>query len=84
MAPRVIVVGSGIIGACIGLRLAQSGADVTIVEGEAPGAGTSGTSFAWLDASHPSLAGYVELQYRRAGCLAPAAATRWAVRGGCR
>lgn len=61
MAPRVIVVGSGIIGACIGLRLAQSGADVTIIEGEAPGAGTSGTSFAWLDASHPSLAGYVEL-----------------------
>ncbi len=61
MAARVIVVGSGIIGACIGLRLAQSGADVTIIEGEAPGAGTSGTSFAWLDASHPSLAGYVEL-----------------------
>ena len=61
MAQRVIVVGSGIIGACIGLRLAQSGADVTIIEGEAPGAGTSGTSFAWLDASHPSLAGYVEL-----------------------
>ena len=61
MAQRVIVVGSGIIGACIGLRLAQSGADVTIIEGDAPGAGTSGTSFAWLDASHPSLAGYVEL-----------------------
>jgi glycine/D-amino acid oxidase-like deaminating enzyme len=61
MAPRVIVVGSGVIGACIGLRLSQAGADVTIVEAEAPGAGTSGTSFAWLDASHPSLSGYVEL-----------------------
>ena len=45
----------------IGLRLAQSGANVTIIEGEAPGAGTSGTSSpGWTPATRRS-AGYVEL-----------------------
>ena len=61
MRRRVVVVGAGIVGTCVGLRLAKQGADVTLVEAEAPGAGTSGTSFAWLDASHPSLAPYVGL-----------------------
>jgi len=61
MGRRVVVVGAGIVGTCVGLRLAQQGAEVTLIESEALGAGTSGTSFAWLDASHPSLTPYVGL-----------------------
>lgn len=58
---RVVVIGAGIVGACVGLRLSQRGADVTLIDRLGPGEGTSGTSFAWLDASHPSLEPYVGL-----------------------
>lgn len=58
---QIIVVGAGIVGASLALRLAQRGAEVTLVEAREPGIGTTGTSFAWIDASHPSLAPYVEL-----------------------
>jgi glycine/D-amino acid oxidase-like deaminating enzyme len=61
MARRVVVVGSGLVGACVGMRLAQRGAEVTVLDAGRPGEGTSGSSFAWVDASHPSLAPYVEL-----------------------
>jgi glycine/D-amino acid oxidase-like deaminating enzyme len=58
---RIVVVGAGVVGACVALRLAQSGAEVTVLEAASPGEGTSGTSFAWIDASHKSLDPYVEL-----------------------
>lgn len=45
---RVVVIGAGVIGACVALRCAQAGAKVTIVERQFPGAGTSGNSFASL------------------------------------
>ncbi len=61
MGRRVVVVGAGIVGTCVALRMAQQGVDVTLIEAGAPGAGTSGTTFSWLDASHPSLAPYVQL-----------------------
>jgi len=61
MAPRVVVVGAGLIGGCAAMRLAQRGAHVTLLDAGAPGEGTTGSSFAWVDASHPSLAPYVEL-----------------------
>jgi glycine/D-amino acid oxidase-like deaminating enzyme len=61
MGTRIVVVGAGIVGTCISLRLAQRGADVTLIDERGPGEGTSGTSFAWLDASHPSLEPYVGL-----------------------
>jgi glycine/D-amino acid oxidase-like deaminating enzyme len=61
MTPRVVVVGSGLIGTCVAVRLAQRGADVTLLDADTPGEGTTGSSFAWIDASHPSLAPYVEL-----------------------
>ena len=48
---RCVVVGAGIIGATVAFRLAQRGAAVTLVERGLPGAGTSGTSFAWANAS---------------------------------
>jgi glycine/D-amino acid oxidase-like deaminating enzyme len=58
---RVIVVGAGIVGSFVALRLAQRGADVTLVDASSPGSGTTGTSFAWIDASHPALDGYLDL-----------------------
>jgi D-hydroxyproline dehydrogenase subunit beta len=55
MTARCVVIGAGIIGSCISLRLAQHGADVTVVEADQPGSGTTGSSFAWVGASHPGL-----------------------------
>ena len=61
MSARIVVVGAGVVGTCVAMRLAQQGAEVTLVEAASPGEGTSGTSFAWIDASHKSLDPYVEL-----------------------
>lgn len=46
---RVIIIGAGAIGATLSYRLAQAGAQVTTVERRYPGAGTTGSSFAWLN-----------------------------------
>jgi glycine/D-amino acid oxidase-like deaminating enzyme len=48
---RIVVIGAGVIGLNIAWRLAETGAQVTVVEASTPGTGTSGTSFAWLNAS---------------------------------
>jgi glycine/D-amino acid oxidase-like deaminating enzyme len=62
MSQKVVVVGAGAIGAATALRLAQAGAQVTVVEAAAgPGKGTSATSFAWIGASSPGLRGYFDL-----------------------
>lgn len=53
-APRpskVVVIGAGIMGAAIGYELAKRGAQVTILERAAPASGTTGDSFAYLNAS---------------------------------
>ena len=48
---RIGVVGAGIVGASIAYHLACRGAKVTIFEAERPGAGASGKSFGWLNAT---------------------------------
>lgn len=49
---RVIVIGAGVIGAAMALRLARAGAEVTVIDAaQAPGAGATGASFGWLNAS---------------------------------
>lgn len=48
-APRVAVVGAGIVGASIAMHLARAGARVTVFESTAPAAGATGNSFAWID-----------------------------------
>ena len=55
MAARCVVVGAGIVGSCIALRLAEQGAEVTVVEAGRPGYGATANSFAWVGASHPGL-----------------------------
>lgn len=55
MTARCVVIGAGIIGSCISLRLSEQGADVTVIEADRPGSGATGSSFAWVGASHPGL-----------------------------
>jgi len=58
---RVVVVGAGLLGAAVADRLAAGGAEVTVVEADRPGAGTSGTSFAWVNAQDKAPAAYFAL-----------------------
>lgn len=46
---RIVVIGAGALGSVTAYRLSQAGAKVTIVERRFPGAGTTGSSFAWLN-----------------------------------
>jgi glycine/D-amino acid oxidase-like deaminating enzyme len=46
---RVVVVGAGVYGAAVGAALARRGAEVTVVDARAPGSGTSGTTFSWVN-----------------------------------
>ena len=58
---RVVVVGGGIVGSALTYRLAQAGADVTLLEAGRLGHGTSITSFAWLNANNKPPQPYHEL-----------------------
>jgi len=58
---RCNVIGAGIIGTCTELRLAQRGAQVTLLEASLPGDGTTGTTFAWVNASSTHPREYFEL-----------------------
>jgi glycine/D-amino acid oxidase-like deaminating enzyme len=46
---KMIVIGAGVMGASVAFRLAQAGADVTVIEATRIGGGTSGISFAWIN-----------------------------------
>lgn len=48
---KTIVIGAGIIGALTAYRLAQAGAEVTVIEAGQPGGAASGASFGWINAS---------------------------------
>jgi glycine/D-amino acid oxidase-like deaminating enzyme len=48
---RIVVVGAGVVGAAVAYRLAQAGAAVTIVERRRAGAGMSGATFAYVNAT---------------------------------
>jgi glycine/D-amino acid oxidase-like deaminating enzyme len=64
MPKRVIVIGSGIIGASTAWHLAMAGADVTVLEaGEAGGVATR-NSWAWLNASWGNPEPYFRLRIR--------------------
>jgi len=62
---RVCIVGAGILGASAAYHAARIGLDVTIIERDAPGAGTTGASFAWVNAQDKEPAAYFALN--RAG-----------------
>jgi glycine/D-amino acid oxidase-like deaminating enzyme len=48
---QIVVAGAGIMGASIAYRLAKRGAKVTIVEASHAGAGATGKSFGWINAT---------------------------------
>ena len=58
---HVVVIGAGVIGASIAAGLARRGATVTVVERDWPGAGTSATSFAWINSNGKEPQSYFEL-----------------------
>lgn len=46
---RIVVIGAGAVGAALSYRLAQAGALITTVERRFPGAGTTGSTFAYIN-----------------------------------
>ncbi len=49
---KVVVIGAGLLGSSVADELAGRGADVTVLDAGRPGSGTSGSSFAWVNAQH--------------------------------
>jgi glycine/D-amino acid oxidase-like deaminating enzyme len=58
---KVIVIGAGVMGASAAFRLAQAGADVTVLEAGRVGGGTSGISFAWTNSHNKPPRAYHDL-----------------------
>lgn len=59
--PRVVVVGGGVLGACIAGACAARSARVTLLDAAVPGSGTSSTSFAWANAQKKRPESYFRL-----------------------
>jgi glycine/D-amino acid oxidase-like deaminating enzyme len=49
VAGYVVVIGAGVYGAAVAASLARRGARVTVVDAGAPGGGTSGATFSWVN-----------------------------------
>jgi len=49
MVEHVVVIGAGVYGASVSAALRRRGARVTVVDAGAPGGGTSGATFSWLN-----------------------------------
>ena len=83
---KIVVIGAGAIGASAAYRLAQAGADVTVLDMTRAGGGTSGISYAWTNAHRKPPKSYHDLNV--AGMKAHAAlrdefgATPWWHGGG--
>ncbi|MFL6126810.1 NAD(P)/FAD-dependent oxidoreductase [Actinophytocola sp.] len=60
---RVIVIGAGVVGAAVAAGLARRGAEVTVLEAERPGAGTTGNTFAWVNAGGKEPESYFALNH---------------------
>jgi glycine/D-amino acid oxidase-like deaminating enzyme len=65
---RCVVIGAGILGASVAARLASAGMQVTLLDRDRPGRGTSKWSFAWLNSNDKAPRHYHDLNH--AGILA--------------
>ena len=63
MPRRCAVIGAGVIGACLALRLAEAGLEVTLLDQDQPGQATSRWSFAWLNSNDKAPRAYHELNH---------------------
>ncbi len=82
---RVVVIGGGVIGSALGYRLAQSGAQVTVVDRAYPGAGTTGNSFGYINGTFKTPRSYQRLNVmsiRDHEALADELDAHWAWVGG--
>lgn len=57
----VVIIGAGVVGVSVAAGLARRGAAVTLVERDVPGAGTSSTSYAWVNANGKEPRAYYDL-----------------------
>lgn len=70
---RIAVVGAGIVGASVAMRLAEAGARVWLLDAAQPGRGTTARSFAWVNANGKTPRDYFDLnvagmaEHRRLG-----------------
>ncbi len=48
---RCAVIGAGVLGVCLAVRLAEAGAEVTLLERDEPGQAATRSSFAWLNSN---------------------------------
>jgi D-hydroxyproline dehydrogenase subunit beta len=60
--PRCVVVGAGVLGVLTSLRMLERGVRVTLLDSALPGSGTSGSTFAHVNASYAGYWDYVELR----------------------
>ena len=60
--PKILVVGSGIIGASIALSCVNLGADVVVLEQNKLGGAASSNSFGWINASFAESPAYFDLR----------------------
>ncbi|MCK2212307.1 FAD-binding oxidoreductase [Actinomadura sp. ATCC 31491] len=60
---RVVVIGAGVVGAAVAAGLTRRGAQVTVLEARTPGAGTSATSMAWVNANNKLPEAYFHLNH---------------------
>ena len=58
---RIAVIGLGVLGAATARALARAGAQVTVFERTGPGAGTTGTSYGWINSHRKQPRSYYEL-----------------------
>jgi glycine/D-amino acid oxidase-like deaminating enzyme len=79
-ASHVIVIGGGIIGACVADALTETGARVTVLVDGWPGRGTSAASLAWVNSANKAPEAYHRLN---AAGLAAYAALRERLGPGC-
>jgi glycine/D-amino acid oxidase-like deaminating enzyme len=59
--PHIAVIGAGSLGCAVACALSRRGARVTVYEARHPGAGTSTTSFAWVNSSNKQPRAYHDL-----------------------
>ena len=60
--PKILIVGSGIVGSSIALSCLNLGADVVVVEKDKLGGAASGNSFGWINASFAESPAYFNLR----------------------
>ncbi len=58
---RYAVVGAGVLGVSLAVRLAEAGAEVTLLERDEPGQAATRSSFAWLNSNDKAPRAYHDL-----------------------